>query len=455
MAERKVRKSEAILDSLERAGELTRDGRNWLIAAVDPFHDTQIKPEGYPDLVTGASVVQCVKQQAQISCPSSVTSGTWDCLIFNMPWLDPQHGIKNLFQNSTNMTLYEGLGTSWKDPVGGLLVASAATAPTLGFADATTTVTSLSLGDSYFTGPTRAIAMGFEVTNTTAEIYQQGSATVFRVPQPSRGTRHVHNIMTGNTTTPGSLAGAVASEWRVIPPASLASAQLLPGSRTWHAKEGAYVVLTQSGEGLRDPIEEPILPIMVDPSALTKTTQQVDIVCPAFNATTVPAKPPLVAVHDYNLSGVWFSGLSLQSTLTVNFNVYLERFPSQTQLDLVTLASPSPRYDPLALELYSRMMDRMPVGVMVSENGLGDWFAGTIAQAAPFISKMLSSIPHPYAQAGAVLAEGAGKVASHFLPAPGEKGDGLRKSSAGVGTRAKVKKARKIKAAPNVRVRII
>ncbi len=441
----KVRKSEQMLDQLERSGQLSREGRNWLISAVDPFHDTLVKPEGYPDLVTGASVVQMVKQQIQISCPASITSGTWDCQIFNLPWLDDNAAVKGTFTNTADTTLYNGNATQFANPLGGLVCAVAPTTGTLDFTNATA-LSAISVPESYWVGPSRVISMGFEVTNTTSELYQQGSVTVFRIPQPSRGTRHSHIVMSGTQGTPGTLTGSIAAEWRVKPPGSLADAQLLPGSRVWHAKEGAYVVCTQSGEGLRDPIAEPILPIMINPADLGP-----GVVAPPYATvgswlgTTAPCKPALVAIHDYNLSGAWFSGLSLQTTLTVAFNVLIERFPSQGQRDLVTLATPSPSYDPLALELYSRMIDRMPVGVMVQENGLGDWFAGTVAEAAPFIQNMLSSIPHPYAQAGATLAGAAGKLASRFLPAPGEKGDGLRRSSAAVPAKPKVKQAKKVK----------
>jgi len=85
--------------------------------------------------------------------------------------------------------------------------------------------------------------------------------------------------------------------------------------------------------------------------------------------------------------------------LLINLNVYIERFPDQTVPDLVVLAYPSPPFDPVAQEIYTAVMNDMPVGVMVKENGLGDWFAGAIQKASAVIGPVLSMMPHPAAKA--------------------------------------------------------
>jgi len=87
--------------------------------------------------------------------------------------------------------------------------------------------------------------------------------------------------------------------------------------------------------------------------------------------------------------GAYFTGLSPTTTLTINWNVLIERFPSAADADLVVLAKPSPRYDPTALELYSLCMQNMPVGVPVKENGLGDWFMKVIGRARDIVMPAL------------------------------------------------------------------
>ncbi len=43
---------------LEKEGILKQESRHWLLRALDPFHDTNIKPAGFPDLDASPSVVQ-------------------------------------------------------------------------------------------------------------------------------------------------------------------------------------------------------------------------------------------------------------------------------------------------------------------------------------------------------------------------------------------------------------
>jgi len=106
----------------------------------------------------------------------------------------------------------------------------------------------------------------------------------------------------------------------------------------------------------------------------------------------------------FHTSGAYFTGLSLQSTLTVTGNFYIERFPSQLETDLVILAKPSPGFDARALELYSHALSGLPPGVMVKENGLGDWFMDTVGKVAGFAAPILKSIPLPMTQAAGALA---------------------------------------------------
>jgi hypothetical protein len=40
----------------------------------------------------------------------------------------------------------------------------------------------------------------------------------------------------------------------------------------------------------------------------------------------------------------------------------------------------------------------LPPGVMVSDNGTGDWFADLIQTGAEYIAPLLKAVPHPYAQ---------------------------------------------------------
>jgi len=71
--------------------------------------------------------------------------------------------------------------------------------------------------------------------------------------------------------------------------------------------------------------------------------------------------------------GAFFTGLSQQTTLTINYHVYVERFPDPSNADLIVLATPSPSFDPSCLELYSKTAINLPTGTMVKNNNAGQW----------------------------------------------------------------------------------
>jgi hypothetical protein len=121
--------------------------------------------------------------------------------------------------------------------------------------------------------------------------------------------------------------------------------------------------------------------------------------------------------------GAFFTGLSNQSSLTVTLNCWIEYFPSPIDQSLVVLATPSPRYDLIAQEIYSEALADMPVGVMVKENGLGDWFKDTVAKVSSWAAPALSAVPHPLAQAAASAAKIAGNMArpNSFMAPPNAK----------------------------------
>jgi len=93
------------------------------------------------------------------------------------------------------------------------------------------------------------------------------------------------------------------------------------------------------------------------------------------------------------MRGALFSGLSLQTTLTVNMTWIIERQPDVTISDLVVLAVEPPERDQVALDLYTHISNHLPAGVPVAENGLGDWFMDALSTAADFIAPVASAIP--------------------------------------------------------------
>jgi hypothetical protein len=386
MADQITRKIDSTLNALERNNMLTREGRAWLIAACDPFHDQDIAIAGYPDVLTAASVVQLVKQQVQITVPTSVASpNNWDCSIALFPQV-----TGNLVTIGTTIQpngSFTGNGTTNTISVGGLSwgagPSGAALWPIAGVGVPGTVQGGSLDAHGYVRGNGRLIGMGFELVNTTAELYKQGQLTAWRMP-----TTYTEQNLSW-TTTPQQFTATVTR----FPPGNIANAQLLFGSRSWAAAEGAYIVGRQNSTS-----NPPFLPSV---KLLAYTSQDMQNNATDTYYSPFPLNAPQINSDYYppfDTSGVHLTGLSYQTSLTVNVRWLFERIPSPLETDLVVLATPSSSYDALALELYTRCMQSMPAGVMLKENPLGEWFAnilGGIADIAPKIGGVLGALGIP------------------------------------------------------------
>jgi hypothetical protein len=135
---------------------------------------------------------------------------------------------------------------------------------------------------------------------------------------------------------------------------------------------------------------------------------------------TVPVSAmaiPPSKVYPYHQCGAIFEGLAPTASLQICLNIIVENFPSVTNRSLTPLMKPSAKFDPMALQLYSHAIGNMPVGVMVSENGLGEWFARTIREVEPFITPIASAI-HPGL---GVVSRGVGAAARGYLDSRPQK----------------------------------
>jgi hypothetical protein len=393
------------LDLIEKQYGLTPDGRAWLIAACDPFHDEDIRIAGYPDLTTVGSVVQLVKLQLQVSVPTTgagvvAANANWDANISLFPSAVTQSVSENITLNQFGQVT----ATTGSTPVqvGGLVV-SACPQGLQTWPDATLLtlppVTTQALGCSQFIkGNCRIIGMGFEVVNTTADIYRQGQVTAYRMP-----TQRTPSVIYNSYTTTPAITAAYPVLINRFPPGTLADAQLLYGSRSWLASEGGYCVSRQNS------IDNPL----GQPQWSTQAYTGCDIAA-TFVSNYLQTDSSFGTTNDYypdinapfDLSGLYFTGLSYNTTLTVNVRWLIERVPSPAETDLVVLATPSSAYDPVALQLMGRCMQDMPPGVMLKENSLGSFFRSALSKTsewAPRIGEFVGNfVPGAHALGQAV-----------------------------------------------------
>jgi len=424
-----VARSERVLDKIGAKLGLTDSGKQWLVAAVDPWHDTPLSVTGYPDVNEASSVVQVVKLSSTISAPSGVTTN-WDAHFHQFPWQRVSNASGGRYSNTTGGNQIAGFGDflvggdgTTPAPVvnstmnyGGFVVDTvAAGLPTFQYQNTTSVVPFDSQLQPYLVGEYRIIGMGFEVINTTSELNIQGLTTVYRQPCASLDSAQTI-LMTFGSTISGSTTSFTAGYPSVLntnsPPATTSEALLLDGSKQWKAKEGCYVVSTLSSDELPAGANnvEPVLHLSTGDSSGYPWAAFIPHSSgnTAYKTLIVPVSAATYALsfisagnsqfQNFNHSGAIFSGLSNTTTLQVNAIYYIERFPTQQDSALVVLARMSARDDCIARDLYSEIVREMPVGVPQRMNGMGEWFADAVSSALDFVAPVASAIPLPLAQ---------------------------------------------------------
>jgi hypothetical protein len=389
MSNKRVARAEKMLNVLAKRTGMTPSGMEWLKCAVDPFHDKQLMVDGYPDMASGNSIVQCLKQQVTIANPGVTSTQTWDCVIRTSNFLT--NSPMDSYNTNNNQILGGLTGTGIQlSSTGGLEIFSGLTGQNLQFNTATNYVdSSIAIPDSVIKRRLRVVGQGFEVHNVTEELSKNGSVTTFQQEQSQ-------DLSTWGLTSYWPIGGITAARaWGAQDvvqtqniPASESAALLLGGSHTWDAAEGCYCVPTM--QTLENP---PKMASLEQPMFVTNQTGvQLDSGFPSLTDSTVLVPTIDYGVSEYNPGpiemqfpipwnsvGAYFTGLSPNTVLKVNYNVFLERFPSELDTDLIVLARPTAVFDSIALDAYAECMKLMPVGVPVCENGFGDWFCGGVA----------------------------------------------------------------------------
>lgn len=401
----RVAKLDAQISAISRKTGLSECGKDWLIAALDPFHDTQLpRLEGIPDLADSPSVVQCIKQTMTISCPAAITTGTWDCHVIDLPFDNLQSmGSAQIGGYATGTIGAGSAGNSFVNyPTGGNLrsfggltaVAVQTGQSTNPVAPPQNQISSLVTPGAFSTGNYRKVASGFEVLSVGPKLYKSGTVYAYRSSVPSFDNTSTLAFNASNNTTGAITQGPIYNQFLHIPspPFFAADAEVMPGTRSWEAEKGVYIVSrfnTSKAPRMNSNYSQPI---MVDSATSNNTSPQSSVSMPTLTYVSTGTTPvqqygwdPCVW-NNQDISGAYFTGLNLQDVLTINYNIYIERFPTISDQNLLVLATPSPPMDDLALEIYSQVSRLMPVGVPQAENGLGDWFKGIVSTISNVVS---------------------------------------------------------------------
>jgi hypothetical protein len=352
------------IDKLSASVGVTTDGAEWMKEALDPFPDEPRRCSGFPDQVSGPSVVQKLKYFLTVASPTPTTAALWDAHIY-FDSFDNNAALWNtIAEGMPDITLGVAGQTNANLSAGGLVVRTGPTNTPLLLA---TIDGNLPIPQSYFTnGKTRVIAKAFEVSNTTPPLYKGGAVTVYR--SPAKATVRA-GCFQKNLATAGNVNNVTTLLIDYLVPETISEVMNFEDTEVFEAEKGAYCVATLS-EPIIEPLDfrEAVTPVMYDAGANNAMTTQI-VANPSGNTFAANQVFP----GKFNLSGAYLTGLSQQTSLTVTVHYVIERFVNQDNLDLVVMTTKSPSFDPAAFELYSRAAAALPPGVPVGSNADGDW----------------------------------------------------------------------------------
>jgi hypothetical protein len=434
------------LENMVRRDIISPSGLRWAKRALDPFADLEDSLEGLPDSDTSRVLIESFTESATVSAPPG-TVGNWDAHVFSLPLGLPTGMVLGVdytaaaLRRAASMvasTPYEYtwrskahayLGMSSFGPAGFSYLAGLCNidtfstsggllAPTVSPTTYAGPATHAVLGNPpIVNGKRRLIAAAWEIHDTTAPLYKQGTSTSYRVPQAftaecavgeQYNSANAGQTFYGNPNinSPPTVGGSSngdfqTSEFQVadLPPATIARAMTYPGSRQWEAKDGSYTVLAQDvvrnrlAFNLTDYVAftdgdyNPAALAVDDPNSPAYSTaiftpsrfcQGIASTFPAggFVVNGSSIEPPNTLPVPFHTSGTMLTGLNVNSTFTVTLRTYWEVAPDlgdPSGAVLVPLTRPSPELDMIAQELYQRAVAILPVAVPVAMNAEGDW----------------------------------------------------------------------------------
>lgn len=357
-----------------------------LTSIVDPYHDFNLRPTGYPDGKATISAIQRIATRADISCPFTLAAGdTWDFHVFTTPL----HNVSSMqpaliSQNNNVITADLALSYQQLGPVNILYKRYNGAGTVIG-----TQLVPLDAVQNTLNTQCRTVSLGFELHNTTAQLYRSGALTVYRAPVLCNDDVDVTLTTIGPALTSWYHASFIGQV-----PYTLADAQRLPNSRTWEASEGAYCVALPYHDNKFSPLmtQNIILKAgILDNSVLIRRA-------------TTSANLVQVTMSPLSCPGVMSSRFSdANSTFTLDMRQVLECVPTSDNSTIISFATTAPPADRAFLKLYKAMYNNVPAGVPVHFNSAGDWFR-MIGQLVKEALPSLAALLPPNARAIATIA---------------------------------------------------
>lgn len=375
----------------EKGFDLTPTGEGWLVAALDPFHDYRLKPEGFPDLVSSNSIVQIHNYSIDVSAPASAGGNNWDCSVI-YTGLDayPTAGVPVLdaAKPFCGALEYDHADLATLRRINSLTVITDATGVALNPANSTGDFYGLPSFRSSQQG--RLIGVAVEVHNTTAEMYRQGSMSVAMLPPTADDVQSMTLI---DTNVAPQYTKDFQCDSSTYLPSYIADVKSVPQAGTWEARKGVYMIPRLSKGNINPTSATPNRSTLVRYKTAGGSAACVTV--PQFVEATISAMPYYHGFGSSSFSPMcaFFSGLSDQTTLTVTFRCIVEYFPTVSS-EMISLTTPSARHDPKALAAYCAVAESAPYAVPVGNNASGDYFRDVVeaaAQVIPYVRTFYSA----------------------------------------------------------------
>jgi hypothetical protein len=413
--------NEQTLENRLTTGKSSKDAISWLKTALDPFHDFDIGINGIPDSDTQFSVVQIFPKVVSVTAPPNLAANeTWSCHIATLP-LGQTISVRSYDQSNGYNTIKTGydngeggeLGTftiiTHGDDPTGQDNTSYPVPPATSYGSDSREFRAVSMDDVGEMSMKKIIAGGFEVHNDTADLYKQGSVTVYQNAQQT-----YDNGVGDWRLLSASTAYLNSTKACRSPPPSREDAAALPSSRTWEASKGVYVPIRLAPDTNYQPGTSHQF-VTRDSDQLITARDVAGYMQTHVSTSSTYADWKLghrgAAIET---TGAYFSGLSPETVLTVTTKLIIESAPTNANPSLLFSATPTPDYDPKILALYYQTIRHLPPGVEVSFNAKGDWFRMVMKAAnvgIPAILPFMSAVPHAALATRAALATGNAALA--------------------------------------------
>lgn len=231
--------------------------------------------------------------------------------------------------------------------------------------------------------PGRLIGIAIEVHNTTAELSKQGSLTAALYDDvcPQQTALFTYQAIP-EFSIPAQCSSHVETEGEL---------RAIPGAGAWEAKKGVYIIPRMRGEAEISSGSQYTPECIYDSNGqgvVSNMTETIAVNVPTPGPVGRWFYPPQRANKSaFQPACIYLSGLSGTTSLRVTLRTIVEYFPNPNSGN-ISLAHPSPPYDPAAFIAYHEAARKAPWAVPVSMNAGGDYFRMVLSTLSEWVPRI-------------------------------------------------------------------